>query len=133
MSFGRRHDPRLQVPTAARRKGRARSAVHSLASGLDYPGVGPEHCFLKTTAAPPMAPPTTMKPWTRSMPVAPGGDIPALESAHAVAYAMKIAPPCRARPILVNLSGTRRQGTSTTSPTPSATATPNNPRTGGPR
>jgi tryptophan synthase beta chain len=80
--------------------------VYSVASGLDYPGVGPEHSLLKD-----------LKKVTY---VSVGdeecidafyalskkeGIIPALESAHAVAYAMKLAKDKKRQSILVNLSG----------------------------
>jgi tryptophan synthase beta chain len=81
--------------------------THSISAGLDYPGVGPEHAWLKDSQ--------------RAQYVAVSDDdalqafhhlcrdegiIPALESAHAVAYAMKIAPSMpKDAIILVNLSG----------------------------
>ncbi|HEV3009965.1 MAG TPA: tryptophan synthase subunit beta [Burkholderiales bacterium] len=81
--------------------------THSISAGLDYPGVGPEHAWLKDSK--------------RAEYVAVSDDealkafhdlcrdegiIPALESAHAVAHAMKIAPSMRKDAILlVNLSG----------------------------
>ncbi|HWD23708.1 MAG TPA: tryptophan synthase subunit beta [Burkholderiales bacterium] len=81
--------------------------THSISAGLDYPGVGPEHAWLKDSK--------------RAEYVAVSDDealaafhelcryegiIPALESAHALAHAMKIAPAMRKDAILlVNLSG----------------------------
>jgi len=81
--------------------------THSISAGLDYPGVGPEHAWLKDSK--------------RAEYVAVNDDealaafhklcrlegiIPALESSHAVAYAMRIAPKMRKDQILlVNLSG----------------------------
>ncbi len=81
--------------------------THSISAGLDYPGVGPEHCLLKDVG--------------RAEYVAIDDDeaiaafdalcrfegiIPALESSHALAHAMKIAPGMdRDQAILVNLSG----------------------------
>jgi tryptophan synthase beta chain len=80
--------------------------VYSVASGLDYPGVGPEHSMLKD--------------WKRVVYGSVSdkecidafyelsrseGIIPALESAHAVAYAIKLAKENPRQSILVNLSG----------------------------
>ena len=81
--------------------------THSVSAGLDYPGVGPEHAWLKDTK--------------RAEYVAINDDealaafhrlcrtegiIPALESSHAVAQAMKLAPTmARDKVLLVNLSG----------------------------
>ena len=80
--------------------------VYSCASGLDYPGVGPEHSMLKD--------------WNRVSYETASDDetidafyelsrqegiIPALESAHAVAYALKLAKENPRQSILVNLSG----------------------------
>jgi tryptophan synthase beta chain len=81
--------------------------THSISAGLDYPGVGPEHAWLKDLG--------------RAEYVAVNDDealaafhdccrlegiIPALESAHALAYAAKLAPTLpKDRLLLVNLSG----------------------------
>jgi tryptophan synthase beta chain len=81
--------------------------THSISAGLDYPGVGPEHCLLKDIG--------------RAQYVAINDDeaiaafdalcrfegiIPALESSHALAHAMKIAPTMpKDKVLLVNLSG----------------------------
>ncbi len=81
--------------------------THSISAGLDYPGVGPEHCLLKEIG--------------RAQYVAINDDeaiaafdalcrfegiIPALESSHALAHAMKIAPSMgKDKVLLVNLSG----------------------------
>jgi tryptophan synthase beta chain len=81
--------------------------THSISAGLDYPGVGPEHCLLKDIG--------------RAQYVACNDDeainafdalcrfegiIPALESSHALAHAMKIAPGMsKDKVLLVNLSG----------------------------
>ncbi len=80
--------------------------VYSIASGLDYPGVGPEHAFLKdkgrinyVTASDK----ETLDAFYTLSRVE--GIIPALESAHAVAYAMKLARETQYESILVNLSG----------------------------
>jgi tryptophan synthase beta chain len=81
-------------------------AVYSIASGLDYPGSGPEHCMMKdkgrieyTTASDEECLDAF---YTLSR---IEGIIPALESAHAVAYAMKYASENPKKSILVNLSG----------------------------
>ncbi len=82
------------------------AAVHSLASGLDYPGVGPEHCFLKTTGRAAYGTADDKEALDAFYALSRlEGIIPALESAHAVAYAMKIAPSLPGKTILVNLSG----------------------------
>jgi tryptophan synthase beta chain len=81
--------------------------THSVSAGLDYPGVGPEHAWLKDIGR------------ARYVSVTDGealaafhlltrteGIIPALESSHAVAYAAKLAPQMRPdQSILINLSG----------------------------
>ena len=81
--------------------------VHSIASGLDYPGVGPQHCYLKDTGRARYETATDAECLAAFMTLArEEGIIPALESAHAVAYALRraetLAPEQR---ILVNLSG----------------------------
>jgi tryptophan synthase beta chain len=84
------------------------SPVYSIASGLDYPSVGPEHAFLKDTGR--------VKYFTASdretveaffMFSRVEGLIPALESAHALAHAIRLCreEPNHSRSILVNLSG----------------------------
>ena len=82
--------------------------VHSIASGLDYPGVGPEHCYLKDSGRVKYV--TAMdKDAVEAFYVLSRneGIIPALESSHAVAHAMRLAreTPDTARTVLVNLSG----------------------------
>jgi tryptophan synthase beta chain len=86
--------------------GQIRSA-HSIAPGLDYPGVGPEHSYLHATGRAQYLAVTDaeaiegLQLLTRTE-----GIIPALESAHAVAYAAKLAPQMRRdQIIIVNLSG----------------------------
>lgn len=81
--------------------------VHSVASGLDYPGVGPQHSYLKDTGrvtyvtADDEAALDAFSVLSKTE-----GIIPALESAHAVAHVMKIAPDMdKDAIILVNLSG----------------------------
>ena len=80
--------------------------VHSVASGLDYPSVGPEHAYLNSIGR------TIVKTATDEETIdafytlsREEGIIPALESAHAVAYAMKLAKEVPGDTILVNLSG----------------------------
>ena len=80
--------------------------VHSIASGLDYPGVGPEHSYLHTIGKVTYG--SASDEETLKAFYALGkyeGIIPALESSHAVAYAMKMAPSHPGESILVNLSG----------------------------
>ncbi|WP_337995747.1 tryptophan synthase subunit beta [Oleispirillum naphthae] len=80
--------------------------VHSLASGLDYPGVGPEHCFLKKIGRATYDGADDKQALDAFYVLSRlEGIIPALESAHAVAYAMRIAPDLPGKTILVNLSG----------------------------
>ncbi len=83
------------------------AATHSIAAGLDYAGVGPEHCYYKDSGR---AEYTTVND-TEALDAFRSlcrleGIIPALESSHAVAYAMKLAPTLsRDSIIIVNLSG----------------------------
>lgn len=81
--------------------------VYSLSAGLDYPGIGPEHAMLHETGR------------AQYVPVTDGeavdafaylsrleGIIPAIESAHAVAYACKLAPTMgKNQTIVINISG----------------------------
>ncbi len=81
--------------------------VHSVSAGLDYPGVGPEHAYWKDTGR--VGYTTCSDDDALDAVVALSraeGIIPALESAHAVAEAMKIAPKMKPEQILlINLSG----------------------------
>ncbi len=81
--------------------------VHSIASGLDYPGVGPQHSYLKDLGRVDYQAITDQECLDAFMTLSrTEGIIPALESAHAVAYAMKIAPELPAdKIIIVSLSG----------------------------
>ncbi len=81
--------------------------VHSIASGLDYPGVGPQHCYLKDIERVKYVTITDKECLDAFIVLSrTEGLIPALESAHAVAYAMKMAAALAAdKTILVNLSG----------------------------
>jgi tryptophan synthase beta chain len=81
--------------------------THSISAGLDYPGVGPEHAWLKDSgraeyvSADDKEALAAFHALTRTE-----GIMPALESAHAVAYAMKLAPQLdKDTVLLVNLSG----------------------------
>jgi tryptophan synthase beta chain len=81
--------------------------THSVSAGLDYPGVGPEHAWLKDIGR------ATYEPIDDTDALAAFHDccriegiIPALETSHALAYAAKLAPTLpRDKAILVNLSG----------------------------
>jgi tryptophan synthase beta chain len=81
--------------------------THSIAAGLDYPGVGPEHAWLKDTARADYVSVTDDEALEAlKMLSQTEGIIPALESSHAVAYAVKLAPTLpREQVIVVNLSG----------------------------
>jgi len=80
--------------------------VHSIASGLDYPGVGPEQAYLKETGRLNIAAITDEETIDAFFALSQyEGIIPALESAHAVAFAMKLAIEKPNDTILVNLSG----------------------------
>lgn len=83
------------------------AAVHSIASGLDYPGVGPQHSYLKDLGRVQYQSVTDQECLHAFMTLSRvEGIIPALESAHAVAWAMRAAPTLGAdQHILVNLSG----------------------------
>lgn len=81
--------------------------VYSISAGLDYPGIGPEHANLYDTGRAQYVPITDDESveafeYLSRM----EGIIPAIESAHAVAYAMKLAPTLpKDKIIVVNLSG----------------------------
>ena len=81
--------------------------VYSIASGLDYPGVGPQHCHLKDIGRVSYEAIADDECLDAFMTLSrTEGIIPALESAHAVAYAMKLAKTLpEDKNILVNLSG----------------------------
>ncbi len=81
--------------------------VHSIASGLDYPGVGPQHSHLKDEKLARYETATDEECLDAFLALSRmEGIIPALESSHAVAYAMKIAKTMSPdESILVNLSG----------------------------
>lgn len=81
--------------------------VYSISAGLDYPGVGPEHAFLKESNRAQYVYATDEEALAAFMDLSQTeGIIPALESAHALAYAMKLAPNLtKDNIIIVNLSG----------------------------
>lgn len=81
--------------------------VHSISAGLDYPGVGPEHSFLKESERAHYITATDREALDAfKMLCRTEGIIPALESAHALAEAVRLAPKLsRESVILVNLSG----------------------------
>ena len=81
--------------------------AHSIAPGLDYPGVGPEHSYLKETGRATYVAVTDQEALDafRELTLSEG-IIPALESAHAVAYVMKTAPAMKEGSIIIiNVSG----------------------------
>lgn len=80
---------------------------HSIAAGLDYPGVGPEHSFLKDTKKVHYVSVSDEEALNAFETLSKlEGIIPALESSHALAYAEKFAKKCRPNDIiLINLSG----------------------------
>src|SRR6187455_3199589 len=81
--------------------------THSVSAGLDYPGVGPEHAWLKDSKRAEYVAVTDEEALAAFHELCrTEGIIPALESAHAVAQAMKMAPSMKKDAILlVNLSG----------------------------
>jgi tryptophan synthase beta chain len=81
--------------------------VYSISAGLDYPGVGPEHAYLHDTGRAEYVPVTDREAVDAFEYLArTEGIIPAVESAHAVAYARKLAPTMdRGQIIVINLSG----------------------------
>ena len=81
--------------------------THSISAGLDYPGVGPEHAWLRDTGRAEYVGITDREALDAFHYLCrTEGIIPALESSHAIAYAMKLAPTMRPdQSILVNLSG----------------------------
>jgi tryptophan synthase beta chain len=81
--------------------------THSVSAGLDYPGVGPEHAWLKDVRRAtyvPVGDEAALRAFHECCRIE--GIIPALESSHAIAHAVALAPTLpRDRVILVNLSG----------------------------
>ena len=85
------------------------SPVHSISAGLDYPGVGPEHAYLFETKKPIYAPITDKEAMDALLLITrKEGIIPAIESAHALAYLEKLCPTLskdKPETIIVNVSG----------------------------
>jgi tryptophan synthase beta chain len=80
--------------------------AHSISAGLDYPGVGPEHSFYRDAGLATYAAATDREALEATQLLArTEGIIPALESAHAVAHAVKVAAELGRGEVLVNLSG----------------------------
>ena len=81
--------------------------VYSISAGLDYPGIGPEHAHLYDTGRAEYVPVTDEEAVCAFEYLArTEGIIPAIESAHAVAYAMKLAPAMeKDRIIVITISG----------------------------
>jgi tryptophan synthase beta chain len=81
--------------------------THSISAGLDYPGVGPEHAFLKDTGRANYVAITDDEALDGfRLLTKMEGIIPALETSHAIAYAAKLAPELsKHQSIVVNLSG----------------------------
>jgi len=82
-------------------------ATHSVSAGLDYPGVGPEHAWLKDSGRAQYVSVTDDEALAAfHLLTRKEGIMPALESAHAVAYALRLAAGMkREQTVLVNLSG----------------------------
>jgi tryptophan synthase beta chain len=83
------------------------AGTHSIAAGLDYPAVGPEHAYLKETGRAQYFMVTDEEALQAFLTLSrTEGILPALESAHALAYAIKLAENIgRDKIIIVNLSG----------------------------
>lgn len=81
--------------------------VYSISAGLDYPGIGPEHSYLHDTKRAQYVSATDDEAVNAFMELSKvEGIIPAIESSHAVAYAMKLAPTLsKDKIIIINLSG----------------------------
>jgi tryptophan synthase beta chain len=95
--------------------------THSISAGLDYPGVGPEHAWLKDIGRAEYVGITDAEALAAFHHLCrTEGIIPALESSHAVAYAMKLAPPCG--PTSPSWSTCRAAATRTSAPWPTSMA-----------
>lgn len=81
--------------------------VYSISAGLDYPGIGPEHAYLHDIGRAEYVPVTDEEAVNAFEYLSKTeGIIPAIESAHAVAYAMKIAPEMsKEKSIVITISG----------------------------
>lgn len=83
------------------------SPAYSISAGLDYPGVGPEHAFLQDIKRATYVSATDEEAVNAFLMLSKvEGIIPAIESSHAIAYAMKLAPTLsKEKIIIINLSG----------------------------
>lgn len=83
------------------------ASVYSISAGLDYPGIGPEHAMLHQTGRATYVPVTDEEAVEAFEYLSKTeGIIPAIESAHGVAYAMKLVPTLeKDKIIVINLSG----------------------------
>jgi len=80
--------------------------AYSIASGLDYPGVGPKHCYLKTIGRVKYDTVTDQEAVDAFFELSRlEGIIPALESSHAIAMAIKMSKNIKNKKILISLSG----------------------------
>ncbi|MFD0958827.1 tryptophan synthase subunit beta [Paenibacillus chungangensis] len=81
--------------------------AHSISAGLDYPGIGPEHAYLKDSGRAQYVPATDAEALDALQLLSrTEGIIPALESAHAIAETIKLAPTLnKDQIVIVNLSG----------------------------
>jgi tryptophan synthase beta chain len=81
--------------------------AHSISAGLDYPGIGPEHAYLKDLGRAEYVPVTDAEALEALQLLSrTEGIIPALESAHAIAHTLKLAPTLdKDKVVVVNLSG----------------------------
>jgi len=82
------------------------AAVYSISAGLDYPSVGPEHSYLSDIGRATYKTINDLEAVDAFFALSRNeGIIPALESSHALAYAMQVAPDMKGKKILVTLSG----------------------------
>ena len=81
--------------------------VYSISAGLDYPGIGPEHAYLNSIGRAKYVPITDKEAVDAFLKLSKTeGIIPAVESSHALAYCLKVAPTMdKDKIIVVNLSG----------------------------
>lgn len=80
--------------------------VYSISAGLDYPGIGPEHAYLYDSGRAQYVPVTDDEAVDAFEYVSrTEGIIPAIESSHALAHVMRIAPSMKDKIIVVNISG----------------------------
>lgn len=80
--------------------------AHSISAGLDYPGVGPEHSYLASIGRaqyPTVTDDEVIEAF--QLMARAEGIIPALESAHAMAWIAREAPKMQGKTVLMNLSG----------------------------